>query len=274
MDMWWRWLGKVVILVNGDIFIMYMIKLKDLLVESQRFDIEGNKVGIIRTIDKIQKGDTLDLTDRNRFYSIVTNTGNRQVGVSKKMGYTDDDDKNWKEYFKSKAWNTDGVWSQRDINLDKKGKVDGKTYNYYITIDRNDRNNVVKFKNNIFKLDNSLKQFADNKGVMIKYKTHAILDMFLTHNDSLKVYYYDSSLKNDIESIVKKWISDNDIKTSDRSHTHGVDIEGRGSYGDIVAGVVLKTLIDTIKSHPKHSNEEYYQWLKKHFVDIIKNIKF
>jgi urate oxidase len=45
------------------------------------------------------------------------------------------------------------------------------------------------------------------------------------------------------------------------------------SYGEIVAATVLNTLVDTIKSHPNHSNEEYYQWLVKHFIDIIKNIK-
>ena len=45
------------------------------------------------------------------------------------------------------------------------------------------------------------------------------------------------------------------------------------SYGEIVAATVLNTLVNTIKSHPNQSNEEYYQWLVKHFIDIIKNIK-
>ena len=152
--------------------------------------------------------------------------------------------------------------------------MDGKSYNYYITIDRNDKSNVMLFLNKIKGggLDYRLQQFADTKGVAITYKTHAIFDMFLSHNDSLKVYYYDSSLKNDIESIVKKWVSANNIKITDRSHTHGVDMNGK-SYGEIVAATVLNTLVDTIKKHPNHTDEEYYQWLVKHFVDIIKNIK-
>jgi len=252
---------------NGDIFIMYMI------VENQRFDLGGNKKQIIRTIEKIRNGGKLYSVDHNIFYAIVTNTGVGAAGISKKMGYRDDATANWKKYFgNSKIFNTDGVWSQRNFNSDKKVKTDGKTYNYYITIDRTDKSNVVLFVNKLMELDNMLRQFSDKRGVAISYKTHAIFDMFLSNNDSLKVYYYDSSLKGDVESIVKKWVSDNNIKISDRSHTHGVDMNGK-SYGEIVAATVLNTLVDTIKSHPNHSNEEYYQWLVKHFIDIIKNIK-
>lgn len=247
-----------------------MIKLKDLLLETQKFDIEGNKSQIIRIIDKIRNGKLLNSSDHSIIYMIITNTGVGAVGISKRMGYTDDESKRWKEYFKS-----DDVWSQKNINPDKKVKVDGKSYNYYITIDRNDKSNVMLFLNKIKGggLAYRLQQFADTKGVAITYKTHAIFDMFLSHNDSLKVYYYDSSLKNDIESIVKKWVSENNIKISDRSHTHGVDMNGK-SYGEIVAATVLNTLVDTIKKHPNHTDEEYYQWLVKHFIDIIKNIKF
>lgn len=256
-----------------------MIKLKDLLIESQRFDIGGNKSGIIRTIVKIRTGKSLNSSDHNIMYSIITNTGANRMGYTvddykRWMGYTDDDSKRWHQYFKSSLWHTFGVWSQKDINPGKKVKVDGKTYNYYITIDRNDRNNVMLFLNKIKGggLDYRLQQFADTKGVAITYKTHAIFDMFLYHNDSLKVYYYDSSLKNDIESIIKKWVSDNNIKISDRSHTHGVDMNGK-SYGEIVAATVLNTLVDTIKKHPNHTDEEYYQWLVSNFVYIIRNIK-
>jgi len=251
-----------------------MIKLKDLLSESQTFDIGRHKSEIIRTIDRIRSGGKLFSGDTSTMYEIITNMRLfGDAGILNRMGYTEDDSKRWKEFFdKSSLWNTGGVWSQRNINPDKKVKVDGKSYNYYITIDRTDKSNVVLFVNKLMELDNMLRQFSDKRGVAISYKTHAIFDMFLSNNDSLKVYYYDSSLKGDVESIVKKWVSDNNIKISDRSHTHGVDMNGK-SYGEIVAATVLNTLVDTIKSHPNHSNEEYYQWLVKHFIDIIKNIK-
>ena len=250
-----------------------MIKLKDLLIESQKFDIEGKKVEIIRIIDGIQKGEMPNWMDQNLVYSILTNSpvGKKPIWVST-MGYKDDDIVRWKQYSTNPFWHSDGFWSQRTINSNKKVKVKGITYNYYITIDRNDKDNVIRFANNIFKLDKSLKEFADKKGVSVAFKTHTNLEYFLSHNDSLKVFYYNPSFKSDIESIVKKWVSDNNIKISDRSHTHGVDINGN-SYGNIVAGHILEMLINTIKKHPKHSNEEYYQWLKKYFVDIIKNIK-
>ena len=253
-----------------------MIKLKDLLFESQKFDIEGNKVEIIRIIDRIQKGGTINSDDGDIIYSIVTNTGGVGDVASIHKGYTTDDFKTWKSYFKDtrNEWNSNRDWSQRNINPEKKVKVDGKTYNYYITIDRNNRDNVIKFLSKIkFALHNRLKQFADKKGVAISYKTHMNLSSFLYHNDSLKVYYYDSSLKNDIESIVKSWVSDNNIKISDRSHTHGVDMNGK-SYGQIVADTVLNKLVDIIKNHPNYSNEKYYEWFKKYFVDIIRSIKF
>ena len=118
------------------------------------------------------------------------------------------------------------------------------------------------------------KQFSDDKRVPISYKTHGFLDVFLTDNDSLKVYYYDPSLKSDVENIVKQWARDNSINLGDRSHTHGIDIEDKGSYGIIIAQEMLNVFVDTIKKHPNHSNEEYYQWLVKHFIDIIKSIKF
>jgi hypothetical protein len=245
-----------------------------MIVENQRFDIGGNKNRIISMIEKIRNGGKLDFLDHNIFYAIVTNTGVGAAGISKKMGYRDDASATWKKYFgNSKIFNTDGVWSQRNFNSDKKVKTDGKTYNYYITIDRTDKSNVVLFVNKLMELDNMLRQFSDKRGVAISYKTHAIFDMFLSHNDSLKVYYYDSSLKGDVESIVKKWVNDNNIKLSERSHTHGVDKDGK-SYGQIVTDTVLDVLVDIIKRHPNHSNEEYYQWLVKHFIDIIKSIKF
>jgi len=250
-----------------------MIKLKDLIAESQKFDIEGNKKWIIRFVDKIRNGGKLDFSDHNTMYAIVTNTGVGAVGISKNMGYKDDVAVEWKKYFgNSSIFKTDGVWSQRDFNRDKRVKVDGKTYNYYITIDRGNKSNVMLFWNKLNELDKMLREFSDKRHVAISYKTHVIFDMFLTHNDSLKVYYYDNLLKGDIESIVKKWVSDHNIKLSDRSHVHGVDKDGE-SYGQIVADNVLKVFVDTIKRYPNHKDEEYYEWIKKHMGEIIKSIK-
>jgi hypothetical protein len=257
-----------------------MIKLRDLIVESQKFDIEGKKKWIIRFVDKIRKGGESDRMDRDVMYAIVTNTGVGAAGISKNMGYKDDVAVEWKKYFgNSSIFRTDGVWSQRDFNHDKRVKVDGKTYNYYITIDRGNKSNVMLFWNKLNELDKALREFSDKRHVAISYKTHVIFDMFLSHNDSLKIYYYDSSLKNDIESIVKKWVRDTNIKLSDRSHTHGVDktveIHGEehgGSYGTIVANIVMGKFIDVIKANPKGTDEQFYNWIKKNLIVLIKKI--
>ena len=261
-----------------------MIKLKDLLVEAQTFNFKESKAKIMRLIKKVKDGETIHNNYKenksgfyqdNPFYAILRNDYGGRGGIHKKMGWSDDAPNQWKKFFRSNIFNPEGlpVWSQRDFNSHKKVKKDGKTYGYYITVDTSDKNNVARFANNIFKLDNSLKQFSDNKGVAISWKTHGFLESFLVDNDSLKVYYYDELLKSDIENIVKKWTSDNNIKLSDRSHTHGVDVEDKVSYGIIIAQEVLNVFVDTIKRHPNHTDEEYYQWLVKHFIDIIKSIK-
>jgi hypothetical protein len=251
-----------------------MIKLKDLLVEAQTFNFNKSKTQIMRLIKKIRDGESLYDHD-NPFYTILRNDHGGNVGIHKKMGFKDDVPQQWKNFFQTNAFNPNGlpVWSQRDFNPHKKVKQDGKTYGYYITVDTSDKNNVARFVNNYIKLDNSLKQFSDKRGVAISYKTHGLLDVFLTDNDSLKVYYYDPSLKSDVENIVKQWAKDNSINLGDRSHTHGIDIEDKGSYGIIIAQEMLNVFVDTIKKHPNHSDEEYYQWIVKNFVDIIKSIK-
>jgi len=274
----------VVVKDNGDIFIMYMIKLKDLLVEAQTFNFNKSKNKIMRLIKKVKAGETIHNNYKendmgfnmdNPFYTILRNDHWGNVGIHKTMGLSDDAPNQWRKFFVSKFFGAGDlpVWSQRDFNLHKRVKKDGKTYNYYITVDTSDKYNVARFANNILKLDNSLKQLADTKDVAIRWKTHGILDEFLTDNDSLKVYYYDPSLKSDVENIVKQWARDNSINLGDRSHTHGIDIEDKGSYGIIIAQEMLNVFVDTIKKHPNHSDEEYYQWIVKNFVDIIKSIK-
>jgi len=252
-----------------------MIKLKDLLVEAQTFNFNKSKPQIMRLIKMIKKEDIIDDYWSKDFYTILRNDHGGNVGIHKTMGFKDDAPQTWKKYFTSAAFNPNGFpeWAQRDFNRGKNDKQNGRTYNFYITVDTSDKKNVERFINKHHFLDTSLKQFSDNMRVPILYKTHAELDSFLADNDSLKVYYYDPSLKSDVENIVKKWASDNSINLGNRSHTHGIDIEGKGSYGQILAVEILKVFINVIKNNPNHTDEEYYQWLVKHFIDIIKNIK-
>ena len=258
---------------------MYMIKLKDLLVEAQTFNFNKSKNQIMRLIKKIRDGDIIDDYWSEEFYNILRNRHSElgHLGLHKTMGFKDDAPQTWKKYFTSAAFNPNGFpeWAQRDFNRGKNDNQNGRTYNFYITVDTSDKKNVERFINKHHFLDTSLKQFSDNMRVPILYKTHAELDSFLADNDSLKVYYYDSSLKSDVENIVKKWARDNNITISDRSHDHGIDIEGKGSYGRILAVEILKVFINLVKNNPKATDEQYYQWLVKNFVALIKShIKF
>jgi hypothetical protein len=248
-------------------FIPYILK------EEQKFDFDSNKSQIIGYINKILKGEKLNSVD-NPFYNIIV--GNPKVGAAEKIGFTRDIKAKWKDYFSDKMFNTDGVWSQRDFgSAFKKETGDGKTYNYYITI-KKDPGNIMLYWKSLGDLDKKLKNFSDTEQTPIKYKTHRLLDAFVDHNDSLKVYYYNPNYKKNIEDIVKEWVSSNGINQSNRTHNHGVDIKGEngGSYGQILAnkvGEIIKQTIDKYKN--KYTAEQYYEWIKKHMADIIKNIK-
>ena len=69
---------------NGYIFIMYMIKLKDLLVEAQTFNFNKSKNQIMRLIKKIRDGESLYDHD-NPFYTISPPTHSQFVNVSQRL---------------------------------------------------------------------------------------------------------------------------------------------------------------------------------------------
>jgi hypothetical protein len=242
---------------------------KEFLNESQTFDFDNSKNMILKYIQKVRKNEKLTDAD-NPFYNII-------VGNVSFTNLFDDDTKNkWKDYFSNKMFDTDGVWSQRNFNqgLERKSGKD-RTFNYYITVDK-DKNNILLFWNKLGELDKKLQEFSNSKKTPISYKTHRLLDAFVTHNDSLKVYYYDDTLKGDIENIVKEWLKSGNIKFTERTHGHGVDIkgEGGGSFGQVLANVVGEQLKNLIQQHKdKYTDEQYFEWIKKYMPDIIKKVK-
>lgn len=235
--------------------------------ESQTFNFDKYKKEIFKFIDKIKSGENLTEFD-NPFYSII-------AGDVKFTNLFDNNIKNkWKEYFTSKSFITDGVWSQRNFNKNIQRKTgENRTLNYYITIDK-DENNILKFWNSLGLLDKMLSDLSNSKQEPISYKTHRLLDAFITHNDSLKIYYYNPNLKTDIENIVNSWLNKSNVKKSDRTHTFGVDVKGSGSYGQILSNTIGKQFIDLVKKYgDKYSNEQYYEWIKKYMPTLIQNIK-
>jgi len=247
------------------------------ITESQVFRFDEYKPQIINIISRMKGGEDILDVDRGSIYSLITNK-NARIGDSKKVGFTLDDCNKWKDYFRSSYWITNGVWSQKDFNPQLTRKLGpDKTLNYYVTIVK-DRENIIKFGKSLMDLSKRLSDLSNQSKSPISYKTHTILDVFVTHNDSLKVFYYDSDLKDSIERVVNEWIKSNGLKVSDRTHYHGADVRKDGgdkeSWGQILATMVLDELVKVVKQYGnKHTDEQYYEWFKGWMPKLIKNIK-
>jgi len=257
-----------------------MIKLIDILKEEQKFDFEDNKKSILNYINDIKNKNPYAWAIEKTFYRIITGGG--LVGSADKIGFTKDIKDKWSKIFKSSLFVSNGVWSEIAFNnqLARKTGLD-KTLNFYITIDKT-KDNVEKFVKAIPDLNKRIKEFSDKNQSPISWKTHTNLDSFVSHNDSLKVFYYDSDLKDDVERIVKEWTTQNNIKISPRTHSHGVDIRAtkggdKESFGQLIAQEWKKQFTALIEKYGnKYTDKQYYEWIKKYGPEIIKkiNIKY
>lgn len=239
----------------------------ELINEAQVFNFEKNKNQIYHFIDKVKNKQHIGEFD-NPFYHVI-------AGNVKITNLFDDNTKNkWKDYF-TKYYDTDGVWSQRNFNKNLTKQTTNRTLNYYLTIEPT-KDNIIRFWNALPKLDQALSQLSDAMTQPISYKTHRLLDGLITHNDSLKIYYYNPNIKNEIDLIVNNWLNQNKIVKSQRTHTFGVDTKGNNgqSFGQIIADKVaeqFKFLISTYGN--KYTNDQYYQWIVKYLPVIIEKIK-
>ena len=251
------------------------------LLEAQTLNFRASKPQILRWIAEVKAGskDHANLIRYSPFYEIVKNTKANKVGAALDAGIPEQFSQKWKAALSATPWDTDGVWSQQNFNASLKRKTDGKTFNFYITVSRTPED-VQKFFNALPKLAHQLSELSDKKNAAISFKTHRLLDVFMTHNDSLKVYFYDIALKSAIEAEVRKWAAANKIELNKRSHEHGVDISGSsgaqrapgtGSHGQRIADKLADALINSIKQHgEKFTNEQYYEWIAKYALVLIK----
>jgi hypothetical protein len=265
-----------------------MIKLVKLLKENQVLDFnrpELQKV-IQKYINLYSKSSNPSITTnvfdneerlssddlRNAIYGILRNSYQSEVNNHKLFGFTDEEFNAWRNYFKSKPFITDGVWSQYDINTQNKNKVDGKTYNYYVTLVKS-KENLLNFYRSIYKLASKLLEVSKKyNNSAISFKTTLRLDAAVTENDNLKIYFYDKSLENDIEKAFKEWTSENNVKISTRTHTKGVDVAGK-SFGVLLSKLMSDQLINAIKKDTqKYTPKQYADWLEKYTPTIINSI--
>ena len=244
------------------------------LSEAQTFDFASKKQTILQFINNVLANKPNN-RQYNPFYELIV--GDPKAGAANKLGFNVEFVNGWKKYFQNPAFvgGAPEPWSQFNINDQfAKATGDDRTLNFYITVDK-EKNNIAKFLSNINKLPSYLKPISDQYQTPIKFKTHSLLDSFIGHNDSLKVYYYDPKVKDLVVNATKKWLNDAGIVSGSRSHEHGVDVKtGGGSFGQILSNHVYDSFTKLIQSNGnKYTPEQYYQWLEKNLTLLIKQVQ-
>ena len=250
-----------------------------ILEESQTLDFASQKLRIIRYIkQKINKENIDNIYYlQNIFYDILRNEPARKAGAAKKIGFTDEEISAWKTYFTdTRYFVTDGLWAQVEYgnHLDRKIGQD-RTLNYYGTILKN-KDNILKFWKAFPDFAKRLREFSLTNQTEIGAKTHTLLDVICTDNDSFKIYFYDPAFKGDVGQLAEEWASTNNVEMSKRTHTFGIDARDSGSeekksFGKLLAKHLQKTLDDLIeKNGNKYTPDQYYQWIAQNAEKIIK----
>jgi hypothetical protein len=249
------------------------------LTEAQVFDWPNAKNSIMSFIKDRLSGKEKD-TSRlyNKLYELITNQVMGSIGSAQSLGFTDEEAKNLKDWLSQPPFlQNESSWAQINFNSNLPKKTDDD-YNYYVTIAK-DKDNIKLFYRSYSKLFEILKKLSDEKRTPISFKTHRVLNNFIKHNDSLKIYYNDPALKNDVENAVKEWLRVSGVKTATRTHDHGVDRIGptgeKRSYGQMLANTLTKVYVDQIdKTGNKFTPEQYYEWIKSNFENSIRTTKF
>lgn len=250
--------------------------LKKVLCEKQLFNFDTQKNNISNFIKKIKAGEQIQQQDENVFYHILTG----EIAITSL--FDDSTKKAWKTYFSSSMFSEDPIWAQRNFNVGIAKKIGkDRTLNYYLTAEK-DKPNILKFWKSLPVLDKMLQDLATTENEPISYKTHRLLDSFATHNDSLKIYFYNKELKDQIERVVKEWVKNTGVAISDRTHSFGVDAvdfndvnrDSKNSYGMILSKHVAKAFANLIKTHKdKYTDSQYIDWLKINFDKLIRQVK-
>lgn len=238
----------------------------------QTFNFAADKPAIVNRIAQaIKTGQPIDIKDP--VYSVLRNRNAAGAKMVDQLGYTAAEKATYKSALDNWPSNN-SAWAQKNFGPAKTatGQAGDRTYNHYSTITK-DRANLDQFIKSFPDLDQRIQQLAQQTGQRISYKTNANLTALAADNDNLKFFYYDSRLKPQIEATVLQWLQANRISTGTRSHTHGVDLKGQGSYGQIIVKHVNDALNNTVSQHGnKYTPEQYYQWLGTNFKTLIAQV--
>jgi len=262
-----------------------MIKILDLIRENQVLKWEDYKDQLLKHIKAIRTNTNSQAYHplEDTIYYLLREGDITTKSAIEQLGFTKAEEGKWQQIFSQPLFTVSGDWSQVDfISNSQKTAEKGITLNYYTTVVKT-KDNVLNFVKSIPDLNKVLKELSDKYKSTVSWKTHNKLYVFLKDNDSLKVYYYDAAMKQDVENTVKDWAKRNNIQLGTRTHSHGFDsntpitVGGKtykGSYGQILAKIVADQLTDFVnKNKDRYTDEQYFQWIKTQAPEIIKTIQ-
>jgi hypothetical protein len=241
--------------------------------ESQVFKFEENKDQIIKWVKHIKEDSPWGFITPT--YSIITNRG-AKVGDAQRAGFTKEQEAKWKDRLSRPPFVTNGFWSELPINPSMTRRTgNDKTLNHYVTIEKT-KDNIILFGKSIGSLYTKLKAISDKHRTPISFKTHSYLMSMLNDNDSLKIFYYDPAVADEIERAVDEWTAETGVRTSERTHKRGVDYRpnpaaDKASWGQVLADAMDKEFEKVVRMHgDKYTNEQYYEWYKRELPEFLR----
>jgi hypothetical protein len=241
------------------------------LSESQVFDFDFFKSGVENFITWVKQHPNEKVPEHfsSLFYDIITNQKNDRDAHTR-AGFTQDVYDKWLQFFSPPVFSCTASWAQRNHSYEKENKPHPVTYNYYITLNKT-AENAVKFVKGLGKLDEKIKNFAQSKETTIQYKTHRLLYNFLSFNDSLKFFFYDRQLGEEIKKIVEEWLNESGVEKAERTHEFGFDRPNK-SYGEILSEKISETFALRISQFPDMSVDYWVEYIKRELPALIRGV--
>lgn len=245
----------------------------------QAFDLDTWKPELLKYIIKVKKGDKPQ--GRSLFYDILTNPLNKRIDRDlwkNKGNELIEIENKWKEKFEAGVKkNILTAWSSWVGNQTRISDEDGdKTYNRYFTLLKKP-DNIRKFIDSIIELHKNLKELSVREKKSILWKTKLEFADMINHNDTLKVYWFDNSIREKINNVIENWINKNKIEMSKRSHEYGIDYGTMGSsgksFGQILGYLLEYPIVGIIMKNKNKTDEELFEYIKNNFDRFISDIK-
>lgn len=260
-------INKIALKIAKELILAYQVKLNN-----------QQKQNLIKYIDLI-KQDKEDINQLSEFfYNLLINVSGPEV-LNTFNSYSKEQRNKYNKYIEKLFPLNNGAWSQINFNYDKSHKNEGKTYNFYVSIEFPDKKAINEFIKSLYPLMQMTKKLSDKHNKYIGFKTHSTLTPLLTHNDTIKFYYYDNDnqLKQDIEHLVNEYVSKFNLKRGTRLYEHGLDKEDinnkKHSFGKRISNELTNIFIKWIKDNKsKYTNEQFIKSFERDLNNWIKSI--